>query len=266
MRNESKGEELRRVVRHLLSGCGSCVEVTRSFWRLGEKSLYRMDPGPRFGEPREALTEARALIRKGTVRSWSPDPEAAAQAIRWLEEGLALLEQFGEAADPETVAFGLHRLALLLTDGGRPEAFRVIRRARALYEALGDGPNLLRLRHLEGRAAVAGGDAEAAESAFLEAQQGFLLAGLGGEAAEVLFDRAIFYTRHGRAPEIHRLTLDLQPILRTRDIRQGVCLALLYFRRLVETEQATLDVLSEVARYVASLPRERRPVLQLALR
>ena len=61
--------------------------------------------------------------------------------------------------------------------------------------------------------------------------------GLGGEAAEVLFDLAIFYTRRGRSPEIRRLAENLLPILQTRDIRQGVAAALLYFRRLVETGQ-----------------------------
>lgn len=29
--------EARAVVRHLLAGCGSCLEVTRRLWALGEK-------------------------------------------------------------------------------------------------------------------------------------------------------------------------------------------------------------------------------------
>ena len=36
MRNETEGEERRRVVRHLLAGCARCVVVTRRFWSLAE--------------------------------------------------------------------------------------------------------------------------------------------------------------------------------------------------------------------------------------
>ena len=243
-----EGAELEELKARLLAAQGKSEEAGRRLDRtLG---LYRT-----LGEKR---LEARVLIQKGTILGWSQTPEAMAQAVRFLEEGIALLEE----EEPALAAFGLHRLALLLADAGNAEALGVIRRARALYEAQGDGPNLLRLRHLEGKIADARGDAEAAEAAFLEARQGYVMEGLGGEAAEVLFDLAILYTRQGRSPEIRPLTENLLPILQTRDIRQGVAAALLYFRRLVETEHATLDVLSEVARYVASLPRDKRPALR----
>ena len=246
-----EGAELEELKARLLAAQGRSKEAQLRLDRT--LSLYRT-----LGERQ---LEARVLIQKGTIRGWSPSPEAAAEAIRLLEEGLALL-QLEEDRDPALVAFGLHRLALLLTDAGRMEAPGIIRRARALYEEQGDGANLIRLRHLEGKIADARGDEAAAEAAFLEARHGYVEAGLGGEAAETLFDLAILYTRQGRSAEIHRLTENLLPILRTRDIRQGVAMALLFFRRLVETGYATLDVLCEVARYVASLPRDRRPSLR----
>jgi tetratricopeptide (TPR) repeat protein len=246
------GAELEELKARLLAAQGKPEEAERRLDRtLG---LYRT-----LGERR---LEARVLIQKGTIRGWSQDPEAPAQAIRFLREGLSLMEK---AEDPALMAFGLHRLALLLAEvsgAGHSEALRAIRQARALYREQGDGPNLVRLRHLEGRIADARGDAETAEAAFLEARERYVAEGLGGEAAEVLFDLAIFYTRRGRSPEIHRLVENLLPILQTRDIRQGVAAALLYIRRLVETGHATLDVLDELARYVASLPRDRRPALR----
>ena len=79
-----------------------------------------------------------------------------------------------------------------------------------------------------------------------------------GEAAAVLLDLAILYTREGRGAEIRPFAEDLLPILRTRDLRQGVAAALLFFRRLVETGHADLEVLAEVSRYVNDPPRERR--------
>lgn len=257
-----EGAELEELKARLLAAQGRSREAELRLDRT--LALYRT-----LGE---RYLEARVLIQKGTIRGWSPAPEAAAEAIRLLEEGLALLEEKleerlegeleGEDGDPALLAFGLHRLALLLADTGRVEALGVIRRARALYQQEGDGANLIRLRHLEGKIADAQGDGETAEAAFLEARQGYVDEGLGGEAAETLFDLAILYTRQGRSAEIHRLTENLLPILQTRDIRQGVAMALLYFRRLVETGYATLDVLCEVGRYVASLPRDRRPSLR----
>ncbi|HEX9940386.1 MAG TPA: hypothetical protein VGG03_00095 [Thermoanaerobaculia bacterium] len=244
------GAELLEIRARLMADQGKLGEAERLLDRaLG---LYRM--------LKERHLQGRVLVQKGTIRGWTLDAEAASQGIRLLREGLALLD---ERQEPALVPFGLHRLALLLADAGqREEALRTLRRARPLYERQGDGPDLVRLRHLEGKIAEGCGDTEAAEAAFLEARQGFLLEGLGVEAAAVLLDLAILYTREGRGVEIRQLAGDLLPILRARDIRQGVAAALLFFRRLVETGYATLDALSEVSRYVTGPPRARRPGLR----
>lgn len=39
MRGELKRSEVRDLVRHLLTGCPECLEVTRRLWDLGERSL-----------------------------------------------------------------------------------------------------------------------------------------------------------------------------------------------------------------------------------
>jgi tetratricopeptide (TPR) repeat protein len=223
MRNETAGEELRQVVRHLLAGCARCGAVTRRLWDLGE---------------------ARP-----------PVPEE--ERPEWLE-----LEEVPPADDerqPALVAAALHRHAsLLFEDGEGEEALPALRQARRLYDLLGDLPNLLRLRHLEGKIDQALGAARKAETAFLDARRGYIAEGMGGEAAAVLLDLAILYTREGRGAEIRPFAEDLLPILRTRDLRQGVAAALLFFRRLVETGHADLEVLSEVSRYVNDPPRERK--------
>jgi tetratricopeptide (TPR) repeat protein len=248
--------ELQELRARLLADQGKLEEAEHLLDRA--LILYRT-----LGEPH---LQGRLLIQKGTIRGWAPGAEAALEAIGCLEEGLALLDQDqdqNEKQELPLVAFGLHRLALLLADAGRAEeAARALRRARPLYEQQGDGPNLVRLRHLEGKIAEALDASDAAEAAFLEARQGFLAEGLGMEAAGVLFDLAIFYTRRGRSPELRPLAQDLMPILQTRDIRQGVAAALLFFRRLVETGHATLEVLSEVSRYVSGPPRARWPALR----
>jgi tetratricopeptide (TPR) repeat protein len=204
--------------------------------------------------------QGRLLVQKGTIRGWLQGERAARQGIDWLEAGLDRLDAERE---PAIVAFALHRLALLLAEQGQGErALLALRRARRLYGRLGDAANLVRLRHLEGKIGEAAGVPGEAEAAFLDARKGFIGAGLGVEAAAALLDLAILYTRQGRAPEIRPLAEDLLPIFRARDLRQGVAAALLFFRRLVETGHASLEVLSEVARYVNGPPRERRPALR----
>ena len=130
------------------------------------------------------------------------------------------------------------------------ESLRALQRARRLYKRLGDGPGLARLRHLEGKIGQALGASAEAEAAFREARRGLVLEGLGGEAAEALLDLAILYARQGRSAEIRALAEELLPILRVPNIRQGVGAALLFFRGLAESEQASLEALSEILRYV----------------
>jgi len=36
MRSELAGDDRRRIVRHLLTGCPRCVEITRRLWSLGD--------------------------------------------------------------------------------------------------------------------------------------------------------------------------------------------------------------------------------------
>ena len=221
MRNEAGAEERRGVVRHLLAGCAQCLQVTRRLWSLSE------------ARPEDLVAAAERAGGYGDVFR-----RLAARGMRH-----------------EAVA--LHRLVLLLANTGRrEEALRTIRTARALYEHCGDGPNLVRLRHLEGKIEEALGETRAAEAAFLEARRGFLLHGLGDEAAAVLLDLALLYQREGRSREIHRLAEDLLPILRAGEVRQGVAAALLFFRDLVETGRATAEVLFAVSRYL-SAPRRR---------
>ncbi|HEV8582207.1 MAG TPA: hypothetical protein VGX68_24315 [Thermoanaerobaculia bacterium] len=208
----------------------------------------------------ERHLQGRLLVQKGTIRGWRESWDAKRQGIRLLRQALVLLDSQRE---PPLAAFALHQLALLLADAGSGgAALGALRQARPLYERHGDGPNLVRLRHLEGRIAEASGSGQAAEAAFLEAGEGFLAEGLGAEAAAVLLDRAILYWREGRAVEMRRLAEDLLPILRTRDVRQGVVAALLFFRDLVETGRITPEGLLAVSHYLNGPPRARRPALR----
>lgn len=96
--------------------------------------------------------------------------------------------------------------------------------------------------------------ASTVETVLLHAYRRLLGEGRGAEAAAVLLDLAVLYAREGRAPEILPFARDMLPIFRTRDLRKGVAVALVYFRALVESGQADADLLAEVARYVKPRP------------
>jgi tetratricopeptide (TPR) repeat protein len=228
--------------------------------RLGEAERLLDRAGVLVRSLGQRHLEGRILVQKGTLRGFTEDPEARREGIRLLRRALLLCEPRRE---PPLVAFALHRLALFLADAGcGPQALATLRQARSLYERQNDGPNLVRLRHLEGKIEEGLGSLQAAEAAFLEAGQGFLAEGLGSEASAVLLDLALLYCRAGRRDAILRLAEDLLPILQAGDMQPGAATALLFFRDVVESGYVTPEVLFAVAGYLRSSPRVRRPALR----
>lgn len=45
MRGEASALERRSIVRHMLTGCLQCVQVTRPLWELGDLPLIPLDSG-----------------------------------------------------------------------------------------------------------------------------------------------------------------------------------------------------------------------------
>jgi tetratricopeptide (TPR) repeat protein len=206
----------------------------------------------------ERHLEGRVLILAAAVRDRRGGEEAERETIGRLREGLARLD---EDREPALAAPAFHRLAGLLAKAGQGEEARVaLDRARALYERAADTPNLVRLRLLEGTLAAALGstEAEAAETAFRDAMREALRAGLGQEAARALLELALLYARQDRSADLQRLAGELSPICRLPGVGMSVTMALLFFRRLVETGFATQDVLFEVALFLGDSPKAQR--------
>jgi hypothetical protein len=242
MRDEAAAPERRRVVRHLLAGCARCAALTRRLWCFGEEPTQE-PPGPagpaaattysgvfqRLAEHAERTLEqhlqGRDLIQQGILHC-AGAREGAEPARQTAMAGILLLRQglalVDERCEPALVALALHRLALLLAEAGQTEA---------------------------------------ALAALLEARRGFLDEGHGVEAAAVLFDLAMLYTREGRTAEIRQLTEDLVPSLQALDIQQGVALSLVFLRRVAETGHATVEALAAVHGYVAGTASACRPLV-----
>jgi len=205
----------------------------------------------------ERHLEGRVLILAAAVRNRRGGDEAAAEATARLREGLA---RFDEDREPALAAAAFHRLARRLAETGQSEEARAaLGRARSLYERLADTAGLVRLRLLEGTLATAPGATEgAAEAAFREAMRESLLAGHAREAARALLELARLYARQDRSEDLLRLAEELHPICLVPGVGMSVTMALLFFRRLVETGYATQDVLFEVARFLGDSPKAQR--------
>jgi len=274
IRNETDARERRAIIRHLLAGCARCTAVTGRLWSFGEArpDLAAYGQGDDLQEAEAPLDRAGTLemqargLAQGDRLNDLENLEDLEKAECLLGRALALYRALGERHREGRVlvlaaAVG-HRLALLLTEAGRgQDALAPLRRARSLYTRLEDGPNLARLRHLEGVIAAGLGSPAEAEAAFQEGMRELLLAGLGTEAARALLDLALLYTRQGRSGDLQRLAEGFYPILRVRGVGLSVVTSLLFFRRLVETGYATPEVVFQVARFLSDPPRAQRPAL-----
>ncbi len=187
----------------------------------------------------------KALIARGFICGVAERPSAAIQA---LEEGIELLD---EAAEPRLLVAARHNLMLYLNEMGRQdEALGLLEKTRPLYVELGDRMNLIRLRWLEGKIALAAGRLELAEP--LLEQVGIELAqlNLGYDAALLSLDLALIYTRQRRSAEVRRLAEHMIPIFQSRDVHREALAALIVFQKAAEMERVTLGLVQELSDFL----------------
>jgi len=209
--------------------------------------------------------EGRTLVQKGLVRGCRAGREA--EGIELLREGVSLLDRQGRGGPggQRFLTHALFTLTSLLAETGRPEeASETLRETRALYQEAGDRPSLIHLRRLEGKIEEALGRPEAAEAALIEARDAFLHEGLGAEAAVASIDLAALYASQGRLPEMVRLSANMSPVYRARDMRREVVATLMVFQRLIEVDPWNIPFLAEMSRYLGGSTRARRPCLRWA--
>jgi tetratricopeptide (TPR) repeat protein len=194
----------------------------------------------------------RALLNKGHVCIWGGDLETA---IVLLRQGLALTDPQREA---KLVATAQHNLAYVLNEIGRhEEALAMVGRTRTRYLELGDhATNLVRLRFLEAKIALALGRLEQAEAGLQEVRREFTERGMAYDVALVSLDLAEVYTRRGRHAEVRALGEEMVPIFQSRELHREAIAALIVFQKAVEAESVTLGFIHEVADVLQKMRRE----------
>jgi tetratricopeptide (TPR) repeat protein len=146
----------------------------------------------------------KCLVQLAGVHLNSGTPE---EALPLLYEALELL---GDSAEPQLSFFAWNNLISGLTCTGRYlEAQSVLRRTKDIYDRESLPWAGVRLRWMEGKIALGLGQAQQAESALLEARDGFLAVGAVYEAAQVILVLAALYHKEGRAAAIRPLAEEI---------------------------------------------------------
>jgi tetratricopeptide (TPR) repeat protein len=206
---------------------------------LEAAALYR-----KLGE-RDLLAATLAEVGPMAVRAKRPD-----LAIEALAEAVDLIDP---ARESRRLACCLQGLGALLLENDRArDSLGHLWRARSLFERLGDEDEILRVRWIEARAAVAVGSVVEGEAALLSVRGHLLAAGLGQDAAGVLLDLVQLYWSQGRRREMIALFGEIFLPYRTRDLERGTIGAVLMLRRALETGCATIEMVREVATYLAA--------------
>ena len=184
----------------------------------------------------------RCRISQGLLWGQREEP---AKAVECLEKGLGEIDS---SKEPRLQLVAIHNLCLYLSElGRRKEALDLLARARELHQELAFSLDLVRLRWLEGRLALAAGKIEEAEEAFLEVREEFIQREIGYDVALVSLDLAGVYARQGRASEMRRLGEEMIPIFQARDLGREVMAALIVLQNATRMENVSLGLIEELS-------------------
>jgi tetratricopeptide (TPR) repeat protein len=187
----------------------------------------------------------RALAQKGMLQFHTRDLEGC---IALLRRALELIDSHD---DPRGCLVVRHNLISALLEDGKPrEAFALLFHTRPLYLKMGDRMNLLRLRWLEGQVAQGLHRLEQAEAAFREVRGAFVELGLDYDAALVSLNLAAVFAEQGRTAEMRRLAEEMLVCFESHQILPESMAALLLFCNAARMEQASIDMVQEVAAFL----------------
>jgi tetratricopeptide (TPR) repeat protein len=240
---------------HLSRGTGDPLD--RAFLLDLEASLRRDQR--RFDQAKKLLGRAvdiylregerhragRSLINLSTVHEQSATPEEAIPPLR------RALELIDAGADSRLHLCAVHNLINILVGCDRcGEARALYHQARPLYRAAADAWTRNRQLWVLGRIACGLSRHRRAETLLRAARTGFLAEGIPYDTALISLDLALIFAAQGRMSELRRLAEEMMPIFTSRQIHREALAALTFLKRVVEGEQATLELVSRVAAYL----------------
>lgn len=186
--------------------------------------------------------EGRVVISQGLLAGHG---DRLDDAIRLLRRGLSWIEPERE---PRLMLVATHNLCLYLNEKGQyQEALRLLSEARELHRKFANELDLVRLRWLEGKIALAAGRVEDAESALVDVRRAFIDHEIGFDAAWVSLDLAGVYARQGRATDMRQLAEETLPIFQSLDLHTEAMAALIVFQKAAHMETVSATLIEELS-------------------
>lgn len=245
------------VVRAEIGGLLGSLRIDQA--RYDEAREVLQDALAVFQAWEEAESVARALLKLGVCSGYSHDLRGAVQHFTQAAE---ILEQEG---DERLLLHARHNVADFLVECGEPlEALARYDETRPLYARFGDDPWVsLRRRWIEGRIHAALGDTATARTAFEEVRAEAARRELAYELAMVSLELAILELEEGNVPSVCRLSAELLPIFRSRELHRHALAAVHLFHHAAQTSTVSPSLARELLHY---LQRARNnPYLQFDL-
>jgi tetratricopeptide (TPR) repeat protein len=210
--------------------------------KLGDAESLLLRAGALYRRAGAGHRRGRTLISRGLLAGRSDRTD---EAVELLRRGL---EDIDSEREPRLRLVGIHNLCFYLNElGEQDEALRLLGDARRLHRSFSNRLDLIRLRWLEGRVALAAGRIEDAEKAFSEVRDQFVEHEIGYDAALVSLDLAGVYARQGRASEMRQLAEQMIPIFKSRDLGREVMAAWIVFQNATRMESASVSLIDELS-------------------
>lgn len=211
-----------------------------------------------YGEVAEREGLARVLIKRASV---AQELERSEQALADLDRARRLVDRHEQ---PFLYLFTVVGSAPILIDRGRcAEAESLLSDAAGACEAAAEPWWAHRLAHLQGRAALGGGDLERAERLLSAARQDLIDRELPKDTANATLDLALVHLQQGRTGEVRRLCAEIAPYLEACGAAASALAALALLGRATAADAAALAQVAKLRRHLqATCPRraeERQP-------
>lgn len=187
----------------------------------------------------------RSLVNMDLVHCYAGHPE---QGIPLLYEAIELIDA---EQDPRLLLCAQHNLIQDLAETGQCfEAHRLYRSTCDLYRTFAEPWAQNRRKWVKAKIALGQEKTTQAERLFLAARDGFIEEGIAYDTALVSLDLAVLYARQGRMDDLKRLSEEMLPIFSSLQVHREALAALCFLRKALEAEQASLELVSRVAKFL----------------
>jgi tetratricopeptide (TPR) repeat protein len=208
------------------------------------EALRLLDQAAQAAPPVGAI-RAHLLCKRSNALERMGDSEGSIAALR---EAMAQVDLEAEPRLLCMLQFNL--MESLCAIGQAAEAEPMLPEQRRLQSEVGNGLNQLRLRWLEGKIAAGLGRADEAITALSAVRSAFAKEDIRYDEALAGMELAGLYLEQGRAADVKSLVQEMEPVFRAKGVHEEAQKALKLFRRAVELETATVELVRRIVAYL----------------